>query len=243
MVDTRTQDDTSEAIASILQNKKYKIVPYLFEGFGPARTASLESAWQYFSQATHVWIADPDWRPELNTIDINDLDSSDVYRFMIYDRNGDTTRRCDWLLRHRAGLAMRYNLHEVLDIGYYNWKVVNWVVREIEQSGSWHTTVGHGNSMSAKRYLFDLQLLEKDVKIYGHDPHTHYYLGITHDGYASKLLEISSGVITSEIQYHFDEAIKYLTLRAVSKYKEEFLEERWGVMLTLGVIYSKIVSI
>ena len=41
------------------------------------------------------------------------------------------------------GLAMRYHLHEVLDIGdRYDWKVLNWEVREIEKPGSWHTTVG-----------------------------------------------------------------------------------------------------
>jgi hypothetical protein len=241
MVDTRTQDDTSEAIANILQNKKYKIVPYLFEGFGPARTASLEKAWEYFSQATHVWIADPDWRPELSTININDLDSSDVYRFIIYDRNGETTRRCDWLLRHRPGLAMRYHLHEVLNIGYYNWKVVDWVLREIEQPGSWHTTVGHGNSMSAKRFLFDLALLEKDLAEFGHDPHTHRYLGVTHDAYAEKMLLANGGVITEEIQHHLDMAVKYLTLRVTSVYDDEFMEERWGCMYSLGVMYLRLV--
>jgi len=41
---------------------------------------------------------------------------------------------------------MRYHLHEVLDIGEsYNWKVIDWELREIEKPGSWHT----GNSLRA----------------------------------------------------------------------------------------------
>jgi len=39
----------------------------------------------------------------------------------------------DWLLKHKAGLKMRYHLHEVLDIGYYTVKNIPWVVHEIEK--------------------------------------------------------------------------------------------------------------
>ena len=62
-----------------------------------------------------MWIADPDWRPDVSTIDKSHLNirEYDVFRFTIVDRSGITTRQCDWLLRHRAGLAMRYHLHEV----------------------------------------------------------------------------------------------------------------------------------
>ena len=124
-------------------------------------------------------IADPDWRVDLSTVKKSDLDlESDAFRFLIYDRNGQSTRRCDWLLKNRKGLAMRYHLHEVLHIGeHYTWKLIEWQFHEIEKPGSWHSTVGHGNSFSAKRYLFDLDLLRKDLDVYGHDPHTHYYLG------------------------------------------------------------------
>jgi len=45
--------------------------------------------------------------------------------------------------------------------------------------------------------------------------------------------------VTEEIQYHVNESIHYLTLRAKSEYKAEFIEERWGVMLTLGSVYTK----
>ena len=37
--------------------------------------------------------------------------NADVYRFLIYDRNGDTTRQCDWFLKHREGkIIYLYNL-------------------------------------------------------------------------------------------------------------------------------------
>ena len=60
MMDTRTTDQSSSAIAEILNGKaKYEIVPYEFDGFGPARTDSLSAVWQHFREATHVLIADP----------------------------------------------------------------------------------------------------------------------------------------------------------------------------------------
>ena len=251
MVDRRTSDETVRAIDENLKGKReYHIEMYEFDGFGPARTASLQTAWKYFSQATHVWIADPDWKPEVNTINLADLDTkNDAFRFLIYDRNGHTTRRCDWLLRHRPGLAMRYHLHEVLSIGEtYEWKVIEWVLREIEQTGSWHTTVGHSSSHASKRYIFDLSYLEKDLETYGWDPHTHYYLGVTHHAYIEALLKegLDPGngdfILPSGRTYndHLQLAIKYLKLRATSEYRSEFLEERWGVMFLLGGIYSTI---
>lgn len=240
MIDERTVDDTEDAIREILgKDCPYQLISYKFEGFGPARTLSLQNAWKYYPQATHVWIADPDWRPELDTMDKRDLDLiHDAFRFLIYDRNGLTTRRCDWLLRHRKGLAMRYHLHEVLDIGEtYSPSPIKWVVREIEQKGSWHTTVGHGHSMSAARYKFDLELLEKDKLAYGHNPHTHHYLGITHEAYAEGLFKANGGKMTSEIQFHFDEAVKYFTKRITEVYEPEFMEERWACMFSLGALY------
>jgi hypothetical protein len=241
MVDSRTTDKTEEAIAAILMNKRpYKIVHHEFTGFGPARTKSLQNAWEFFPQASHVWIADPDWRPELDTINKNDLDLiNDAFRFLIYDRNGLTTRRCDWLLRHRAGLRMRYHLHEVIDIGPYNPTPIPWVLREIEKAGSWHTTVGHGHSMSAQRYLFDLELLQKDVHMYGHDPHTHHYLGVTHQAYAEKVLAGNGQTITEEVLFHLHAAIEAFTLRVLSRYDDEFPEERWACMFSLGALYAQ----
>jgi len=74
--------------------------------------------------------------------------------------------------------------------------------------------------MSVKRYEFDLSLLQKDLVIYGHDPHTHYYLGITHhawaEGVIQKLQEQQSMQIPPEVTYNLNEAIKYLSLRALA---------------------------
>jgi hypothetical protein len=60
MVDTRTTDQSVSAIEEILTGRaEYKIVPYDFEGFGQARSSSLNTVWRYFPQASHVMIADP----------------------------------------------------------------------------------------------------------------------------------------------------------------------------------------
>lgn len=221
VMDERTNDKSEEAIRSILNRKaEFVIVPNKFDGFGPARTLSLTEAWKNFPQASHVLIGDPDWRPDVSTMSLTHLDmTADVFRFTAYDRNGKTKRQMDWFLRHRKGLQMRYNLHEVLDIGYYNWKPIPWVVHEIEQPGTWHSAVGHGNSFGLKRYYFDLEMLEKDLVQYGHDPHTHYYLGVTH----LAVVEKGSAVAPAKLQHHIDEAFKYLEMRTIAMYKEEFV--------------------
>jgi hypothetical protein len=250
MVDSRTRDETNSTIARILDGncKGYHIKDYLFEGFGPARTASLIEAFKQFPQATHVWITDPDWRPNTKTMvnkdDIN-YANVDAFRFLIYDRNGDTTRRADWLLRNREGLRMRYHLHEVLDIGEsYEWlNVDSWTVHEIEQKGSWHTTVGHESSMAANRYLFDLDLLLKDLELYGHDPHTHYYLGVTYHAYAEKRYhsqKLKSPATMNTVNEYLDKSIEFCKLRLTSSYKAEFIEERWGIAMLLGQIFMTI---
>ena len=239
MMDTRTTDGSQETISAIFDKagKRYIIVPYEFNGFGPARTQSLVQAWTSFPEASHVLIADPDWSPDLSTIDLSSLDMvNDVFRFTAYDRNGYTVRRMDWLLRHRQGLKMRYNVHEVLSLGPYTVKDIGWTVHEIERPGTWHTTVGHTSSMSSKRYEFDLQLLKKDLLEFGHDPHTHYYLGITHEAYAQSAAEML-GRESATIQEHLDEAVKYLSLRATAQYADEFIEERWAVSYQLGLLY------
>jgi hypothetical protein len=241
MMDTRTKDRSRETIAEILSGKvPYQVVPYEFDGFGTARTASLDAAWKHFPQATHVLIADPDWRPDVSTMNKDELDlQHDVFRFMVYDRNGETTRRMDWLLRHREGLRMRYSLHEVLDIGLYSLKYISWVAHEIEKPGTWHTSVGHGNSMSAMRYQFDLSMLEKDLVKYPHDPHVHYYLGLTHQAYAEGLLRSQNSTVAMDfVDDHLDKSIYYLKLRVFSEYEDDFIEQRWSSMMLLGTIYT-----
>lgn len=246
LIDNRTTDGSVETISTILSsaNKKYKIAYYNFNGFGSARTLSLQVAWDEFPFASHVLIADPDWAPDLKTINLSELTGNfDAFRFTAFDRNGFSKRRMDWLLRHRKGLAMRYSLHEVLSIGQYTVKNIDWVVHEIEKPGTWHTTVGHSNSMSAQRYEFDLNLLHKDLIEYGHDPHVHYYLGITHEAYYSKSMA-EVGANQTAYRHHLDEAIKYLTIRATaSHYDDEFVEQRWAAMFSLGTIYAGVTKV
>jgi hypothetical protein len=184
IMDDRNTDNSEQVIKNILTQgtikaKGYQIIKNKFIGFGQARTLSLQKAWEYYSKASHVMIADPDWRCNLNTMNLNELymNNYEVYRFTIYDRNGYTTRNIDWLLRHREGLSMRYHLHEVLNIGYYSWGDINWTINEIEQKGTWHNDVGHSDSFDPKRYQFDLSLLYKDSQMYTHDAHVDYYLG------------------------------------------------------------------
>lgn len=242
MIDSRTKDDSVEVINNILKpaGKDFKIVHYNFSGFGQGRTQSLKETWDTFPQASHVLIADPDWSPNVSTMDIYDLDDTvDVFRFTAFDRNGVTRRRMDWLLKHRAGLAMRYHLHEVLDIGMYDVKNIFWEVREIEKPGSWHTTVGHTDSFAADRYKFDLDLLYKDLAAFGHDPHTHYYLGVTHDAFASKASK-QLGENHPEVQQHAELARVNLELRATAQYEDEFPDQRWAVMMQLGTLHSSL---
>jgi hypothetical protein len=124
LMDDRNNDQSKAVIKDTLnQRAKYVITDYHFEGFGPARSMSLDTAWRYYPNASHVLIADPDWRPVISTLDKNHLKfEADVYRFTIFDRNGITTRQMDWLLRNKPNLRMRYHLHEVLDIGFYTGK-------------------------------------------------------------------------------------------------------------------------
>jgi hypothetical protein len=59
-------------------------------------------------------------------------------------------------------------------------KPLAWEVKEVEVAGraSWHTDANHGHSQSFNRYLFDLELLERDREDMPDDPHVLYYLGV-----------------------------------------------------------------
>lgn len=200
LIDSRNNDKSIDIISNILSKYKhiqYKILSYEFIGFAQARSQSLAYAWEYYgNETTHVLIGDPDWRPISSSFQLSELATFDeeninVYRFKLFDRNGITFRQMDWLLRHKQGLKMKYHLHEVLDIGYYNYssvKEISLLIQEVEQPGTWHNLVGHEDSFSVKRYLFDISLLLKDYELYrDSDAHTHYYLGVTHHAVADKL--------------------------------------------------------
>lgn len=257
LLDDRTSDNTQSAIEVILdENKKsYYIQNYTFNGFGSARTQGLHLANKHYPNASVIMIADPDWRPILSTISKQDLihtEDIEVYRFNVLDRNGVSRRKMDWMLANRPNLKMKYNLHEALDIGYYTKiKSLSWVFEEIEQPGTWHSIVGHNHSMSHKRYEFDLQLLyaeylnipfsdiEKRLsassKLPGkHDPHLHYYLGVTHHAHLERIYNENKTVSYEEL----DLAIYFLKKRAFDYYPDEFVEQRYSSLLLLGSIHS-----
>jgi len=245
VVDKRTIDGSVKTIESILgsTSKKYTVVWNEFTGFGAARTLSLETAWNVFPNASHVLIADPDWHFNLKTFDKAILathTNADVFRFTIFDaeRGGRSNmRKMDWLLKNKPGLSMKYNLHEVLSIGNYEAVHIPWEVREVAKEGTWHSTVGHGDSASAERYKSDLRLLYLDLEQYGHDPHTHYYLGSAHQSYAMQA-QHALGLYSDEVQHHVDQAVHFLELRARSLYEAELLEQRWAALIELGNIYT-----
>ena len=57
MVDSRTSDGSEQTIQNILGRKApFEILPYTFEGFGPARTLSLKAAYKYFQSECNVVI-------------------------------------------------------------------------------------------------------------------------------------------------------------------------------------------
>jgi hypothetical protein len=243
IMDNRTRDDSVAVINNVLvpANKKFEVVSHHFVGFGQARTLGLKTVWDKFPQATHVMVADPDWVPDISTMNMNELmGEADVYKFTVFDTHrhfGLTQRKMDWLFTNRPGLAMKYHVHEVVAIGSYSVLRTNWVVREVAKKGSWHTTVGHAASDSSNRNLFDLELVYKDLEEYGHDPHTHFYLGMLHEGYLAQMLT-TLGPDHPDILNHTERALKYLELRATSYYDDEFLEQRTHVMQGLARIYN-----
>jgi hypothetical protein len=176
-----------------------------------------------------------------------------VFRFNVQDRNGLTTRNMDWLLRQRPGLRMRYALHEVLDIGPYNFTHTGWRFEEVELPGTWHASQGHGHSMSLRRYAFDLDMLALDLPVHGpRDPHINYYLGVTHWAYATELeqtLQNATGRLnvfpssvsaeTEELERHLRLALGNATARAFGGYTEEFLEQRWGAMFIAAAVRAR----
>jgi len=113
LIDSRTCDDSIEVIHNILEktrltqervrynltegyffkNDRYSIISSEFNGFGNARTKSMQYAWSHFPQASHILLCDPDWVPKTDTMVLSDLDSlHDVFGFTSYDRTNLTTR-------------------------------------------------------------------------------------------------------------------------------------------------------
>ncbi|GMH82552.1 hypothetical protein TL16_g09297 [Triparma laevis f. inornata] len=191
-VDERTTDDTILALEQTIPSHVSRFIyMYKFDGFGNSRTEVFKNTWSQFPNITHVMVADPDWQPNLDLINKNDLSHDiDSYQFKIWDRSGLTTRNTNWLMRHTPGLYFNYYVHELLRFehgGPYldKQKNLTWEVSEVEQGHSWHQTVGHGEagnrgaSRTYKRFEFDLSLLEREQNDprYTDSDHTLYYLG------------------------------------------------------------------
>uniref|UniRef100_A0A7S3NFA2 Glycosyltransferase 2-like domain-containing protein n=1 Tax=Aureoumbra lagunensis TaxID=44058 RepID=A0A7S3NFA2_9STRA len=227
-VDERTKDGSGRTVAEIIGHKPHWIFYFRFENFGQGRTVVLREAWRKFSHASHALIIDPDWLPIEKTLIKDQLDFEHrKFSFLVYDRNGLTTRNVAWLIRHEEGLEFRYRLHEVLVLpknsiyNTTNLRMLSWQVKEVEVKGrrTWHTTE-HGNatnvghSMSYKRYLRDLDLLYLDLEELGpNDPHTLYYLGATHLACIDAILGVGFHKLTEQVLYHINQGIFYLEQR------------------------------
>eukprot|EP00957_Ditylum_brightwellii_P046894 3559431-Ditylum_brightwellii.AAC.1 len=227
-VDDRTEDNSVQVLESVIKpNIPRHIFNYTFDNFGAARTRALEETYRRFSNISHVFIIDPDWKPVKGTIAKYDLQHNiDAYSFKIWDRSGMSTRKANWLARHQPNLTFAYYVHEDfrLPSGLPPMvvKELEWEVSEVEPQVSWHTRVGHGNdstaSRSHQRYYFDLNLLQKEQSDpqYRDSPHTLFYLGLVH----SALLEGMEGYkprymhpdfrLTPAMQEHLDLHVMYL---------------------------------
>ncbi|CAM9713169.1 unnamed protein product [Choristocarpus tenellus] len=154
-VDDRTKDDTIQVVNAVLPaNKSRFIFLYNFEGFGQARNEVLRATRNTFPHATHLLVADADWRPNLDTVDLSQLDLVHrSFQFLIWDRSGHTTRTSSWLMRNEEGLGFKYRIHEVIDSanakGLLPSKKIGWEVHEVEGNYSWHTNL-HGHSRTAE---------------------------------------------------------------------------------------------
>ena len=166
-------------------------------------------------------MVDPDWKPDMKTINKNDLELNiDAYQFKIWDRSGMSTRHANWLAKQQKNLTFAYYVHE--DFRLPNGlpplvvKQLDWEVHEVEANITWHTNVGHGIGAKAtftyERYLFDLDLLyqEQSDPDFKDSAHTLFYLGIVH----AALLEGSTGYqspflnpdvkLSSKMQQHLE---------------------------------------
>lgn len=216
-IDERTTDQSARAVVESLPSLPRWIFSFRFENFGQGRSVVLREAWRKFSNVSHVLTLDPDWQPQI--LAKSELDwMHRNYLFLVWDRNGLTTRTLNWLVRHEPGLKFERRLHEQLvqpgELGPV--KRVSWKVLEREVSGrrSWHTTDANGHSQSYERYLKDIKLLEADLVDLGpNDRQTLYYLGATHLSALEAMVGIGEHQRTPQTEYHVSCGIRYLERR------------------------------
>lgn len=81
----------------------------MFEDFAQARNEVLRSTTHHFPDASHVLFADADWRLDLATVDLSEVDHIHAsFQFLVWDHSGDTTRYMGWLLRNDRRLRFKY---------------------------------------------------------------------------------------------------------------------------------------
>eukprot|EP00611_Tribonema_gayanum_P030155 TRINITY_DN829_c0_g2_i1.p1 TRINITY_DN829_c0_g2~~TRINITY_DN829_c0_g2_i1.p1 ORF type:complete len:977 (+),score=264.58 TRINITY_DN829_c0_g2_i1:124-2931(+) len=215
-VDDRTDDDSIGAIhASLPSWMPRTVYKYTFDGFAGARNLALDAAWQNYRNTTHLLMADPDWKPDLSTIDKTELDTDhQSFEFSIWDRSGQSMRLALWLQKHIKGLRFRYRLHEDLvpppgPNGFFPGKRTKWEVAEVEGALSWHTNI-HGHSRGLHRFDMDMELLRRDYADMPEDLHTLFYLGITMLARLETQIGKGTHARTPEIAATIDEAMGYL---------------------------------
>lgn len=82
---------------------------YRFQDFAQARNEVLRSTAHHFPDASHILIADADWRPDLATVNMSELDfEHNSFQFLIWDHSGHTSRLAAWLLRNDERLSFKY---------------------------------------------------------------------------------------------------------------------------------------
>ena len=250
-VDERTSDESANALLEIMDVPRW-VFYFRFEDFGQGRSLVLREAWRKFGRSTtHVLTIDPDWDPV--TLLKSDIDlMHDTFSFLVFDRNGMTTRNVNWLRRHEKGLKFKYRLHEVLEpsANTSSKLLSSWRIYEREVPGrlTWHATSQseiffqngtkvRGHSQSYERYLKDLKLLDLDLKDLGpEDPHTLYYLGATHLAALEAMLGVGTHARTPATDAHVDNAIFYLERRV--RIQSSFDEMLWASMRWLAHAYD-----
>ena len=240
-VDERTTDGSAKAVLD--EAKEKWGFSFRFEDFGQGRSIVLKEAYRK-TNATHVLFIDPDWDPKVETLRKSEIDFTHrSFAFLVYDRNGLTTRNVAWLARHDEGLYFKHRLHEVLVLPETEPpKMLTWQIYEREVPGrrTWHTeanknATSQGHSHSYERYLKDLRLLELDLKDHEEDPHTLYYLGATHFAALEAMLGVGEHLVTSATEHHVASGIAYFQRRIqVAQPRDFFDEHTWAAMRWLA---------
>jgi hypothetical protein len=163
-----------------------------------------------------------------------------------------------WLLRHYGhqvpsvlclGIRLRCpenaERHCRLTRGPRRGVCVAWQVYEVETATSWHVKIGHQHSQSYKRYLFDLSLLEKDLRDEGDRPsdHTLYYLGITHfalieAGIPLMTTEAEKAAFVEEVNERVEKGLFFLSERICLHRDSPNWEQTWASMRWLAYSYQ-----